>query len=307
VKQDSTLANNRKNIVLTILVAIIMFSAGAAIAQPNTAVKQWPEVVPSYDGTPISWQSFGHGETALILIHGWSCDSRYWMEQVPVLSTNYQVITLDLAGHGHSGQDRQVYSMRSFGEDVRAVVEASGCNKVILVGHSMGGSVIAEAARLMPDKVIGLIGVDCLEDIEYPLTKENYAAMVTPFQQDFRGALHNFVTPMLRATTEQPLREWILNDMSAAPTRVAMSAMHEMMAQYISKDLAKNFDHITCPVVTVNADMEPVNEEANRRHMRFYQAIVLPHTDHFLMLNQPQIFNRALQQAITLVLEHQAP
>jgi len=58
---------------------------------------------------------------------------------------------LDLAGHGHSGTSRPQYAMSSFGEDVRAVVEATGSRRVILIGHPMGGSVIAEAARLTPD------------------------------------------------------------------------------------------------------------------------------------------------------------
>ena len=98
----------------------------------------------------------------LVFVHGWSCDSRYWRAQIPYFSQKYRIALVDLAGHGHSGFGRSNYTMGSFGEDVLAVVEALGAEKVILIGHSMGGIVIAEAARLMPEKVLGLIGVDTL-------------------------------------------------------------------------------------------------------------------------------------------------
>ncbi|MCM8922155.1 MAG: alpha/beta hydrolase, partial [Candidatus Thiodiazotropha sp.] len=70
--------------------------------------------------------------------------------------------------------------MRAFGEDVRAVVEATESEQVILIGHSMGGAVIAEAAHLMPKRVKGLIGVDTLGNVEYPMTAEEYEQMAAP-------------------------------------------------------------------------------------------------------------------------------
>ena len=152
------------------LICCLMFlfvSSGAIQAQT-----EWPHVVPSKDGTPISYEIYGSGEPTLVFVHGWSCDARYWRAQVAHFSAKHRVVVLDLAGHGHSGTARGQYSMAAFGEDVRAVTEAAGAQKVILIGHSMGGSVIAEAARLIPDRVIGLIGVDTLEDIEHPLTQE---------------------------------------------------------------------------------------------------------------------------------------
>jgi hypothetical protein len=123
---------------------------------PTHAKAEWPHFAISADGTPISFESYGAGEQTLVFVHGWSCDARYWRAQIPYFSQNHRVIVLDLAGHGHSGLGRTQYTMKSFGEDVKAVTEATGSNSVILVGHSMGGPVIAEAARLMPERVSGL-------------------------------------------------------------------------------------------------------------------------------------------------------
>ena len=109
---------------------------------------------------------------------------------------------------------------------------------------------------------------------------------------------------MISPQTEQQLREWILSDMSAAPPAVALSAMNNMMSQYITGEAAKIFDEIRIPVITVNGDMWPINYEANRRHMVSFDAIVLKGADHFLMLNRPEQFNRALETAISKLLRN---
>ncbi len=257
-----------------------------------------PAIVLSRDGTPISYEVHGAGEPTLVFVHGWSCDARYWREQVPHFSKRHRVVTIDLAGHGHSGMGRECYTMASFGEDVKAVTEAIGSRTVILVGHSMGGSVIAEAARLMPERVIGLVGVDTLENVEYPMTLEALEAMVAPFEKDFVSGCRGFVEEMLVPGSDPGLRDWILADMSSAPPAVAISAMREMLSEYVSGEAARVFEGLPIPVVTVNGGLWPIDYAANRRHMFSYDAIILEKADHFLMLNRAKEFNRALEKAI---------
>ena len=281
---------------------VIAFLVLLALSIPPAQVRaEWPQIVLSQDGTPISYEIAGTGETTLVFVHGWSCDSRYWRAQVPHFSKQYRVITLDLAGHGHSGFSRGRYSMRAFGEDVRAVTEGTDSRRVILIGHSMGGAVIAEAARLMPGRVIGLIGVDTLENIEHPLKREGMEKMIAPLEKDFRTESRKFVAAMIYPDTDPHLREWILADMSAAPPAVALSAVKEMMTQYVTGEEAKIFDRMRIPVVTVNGDLWPVNYEGNRRHMLAYQAIALKKAGHFLMLTRPDDFNQALEKAILML------
>jgi pimeloyl-ACP methyl ester carboxylesterase len=264
---------------------------------------EWPYVVPSKDGTPISYEIYGTGEPTLVFVHGWSCDARYWRAQLSHFSRNHRVVTLDLAGHGHSGATRSTYTMSAFGEDVQAVTDAISSRSLILIGHSMGGPVIAEASRLMPKRVIGLIGIDTLENIEYPMTRKELDQMIAPLQKDFPTGSRQFVKEMILPGTDPLIRDWILSDMSAAPPAVALSAMNEMMSQYITGESAKIFDDIRIPVVTVNADLWPINYEANRRHMFSFDAIVLKEADHFLMMDRAEEFNRALEKAIHTILQ----
>ena len=284
---------------LVSLVSCLLFLALAV--GTSQAQTQWPRVALSKDGTPISYDVYGAGEPTLVFVHGWSCDARYWRAQVPYFSQKHRVVVLDMAGHGHSGMARKRYTMEAFGEDVRAVTEATGSGKVILIGHSMGASVIVEAARLMPNRVIGLVGVDTLENIEYPLTQKELKKMMAPLKKDFKTGIRQFMSGMMLPGTDLKLRDWILADVSAQPPAIALSAMKEMMTQYVTGEAAKIFEKVRVPVITVNGDLSPVNYEANRRHMLSYDAIVLKKADHFLMMNQPEEFNRALEKAIQML------
>ena len=106
---------------------------------------------------------------------------------------------------------------------------------------------------------------------------------------------------MMRPETDADLAAWIQADMAAAPARVAVSAIRNYMAQWITGAGPTLFDELPLPVVSVCADMWPVNAEANRKHMHSFEAIVLEGTDHFLMLGAPEEFNRALAEAVGMI------
>ena len=280
------------------LAIFLGFFLGCVLVTAGTAASGTLGVVLSADDTPIAYEVHGSGEPTLILIHGWSCDARYWREQLTHFAARHRIVTVDLAGHGHSGSGREDYTMSSFGEDVRAVADAVGGDQLILVGHSMGGLVIAEAARLLPGRVLGLIGVDSLHDLGFPVTEEHANEMIAPLEANFPAACRLFAASMILPVTDPELAEWIQADMAAAPEGVALSAMRWYMEEWIIGAGPALFEELPLPVVAVCADMWPVDAEANRRHMQSFEAIVLEGTDHFLMLGAADEFNRALEAAI---------
>jgi len=274
--------------VFVLILAALFFTVCDSKAQT-----EWPQVVASKDGTLISYEVYGAAEPTLVFVHGWSCDTRYWRNQIDIFSQNHKIVLIDLAGHGHSGMNREVYTVEAFGEDVKFVVEATGSKNVILIGHSMGGAVIAQAALLMPKRIKGLIGVDTYQNVEYPLSQEEYEAMMIPFEENFQKVPNN----------DAQLNKWIQEDMSSASPIVAISAMKELMAKSITGEAAQIFEEISIPVMAVNGDMWPTDLEANRRHMSSFEAIVVKNSDHFLMINRSDEFNKALKQAIKSIVE----
>lgn len=283
---------NRTLIVFQFVAGLVLL-AGAAQADSD-----WPRVVHSEDGTPISYEVHGSGEPTLVFVHGWSCDLRYWRTQVPHFSRNHQVVTVDLAGHGQSGLQRESYSTAAFGEDVRAVIEAVGSDDVVLIGHSMGGPVIAQTARLLPDRVRGLIGVDTFLNLGQEMTQEGLEEWLAPLKSDFRKGTSEFVAGMFVPETDEDLRDWVISDMSAAPPNVALSAMELMLDDGMTGEARKVFDGLDIPVVAINADLWPTDAEANRSYMHSFDAVIMEGTDHFLHMAQPEQFNAHLAEVI---------
>jgi len=259
------------------------------------------DVALSFDSERIAYNVVGKGKTALIFIHGWSCDGRYWQKQISVFSKEYQVITVDLAGHGHSSSDRSEFSMLSFAKDVKAIIDKENIDRAILIGHSMGGGVIAEAARLMPKKVVGIVGIDTLQNVAERTPQSVIDEMVKPLEADFKSAAQNFVSAMFPKGTDQQLMNWIKEDMSSTPKEIALSAFRNYVGQYVNGEAALVFKNITIPVVSINARLWPTKPEENRKHIKNYQLFYIEGTGHFPMLEKPEEFNSLLKNAFNSI------
>ncbi len=276
-----------------LLLAASGLPAQAANSPKAAAVARAP-TVPSADGIPIAYEVHGHGNPALVLVHGWSCDRSYWKEQVNDLSPEYQLVLIDLAGHGESGLGRKDYTMASFGADVAAVVDSLKLEHVVLVGHSMGGDVIVEAAKRLPGKVVGLVWVDDYKSLGTPHSAAEVDAFVAKFRKDFRGTTTAFVRGLFGPNADPKLVDRVAQDMASAPPAVALSALQNSFSY--SREVTTTLAGLKLPVVALNSDREPTDYESLARYG--VKAFVTPDSGHFLMLEDPPRFNRTLDSVI---------
>jgi pimeloyl-ACP methyl ester carboxylesterase len=255
--------------------------------------------VRSSDGVAIRFQVSGQGEPTLVLVHGWAFDHHVWDGQVPALSARHRVVTLDLAGHGESGGSRAAWTMAAFGEDVKAVVEAVGAKQVVLVGHSMGGPVVLEAARRMPERVRGIVLVDTLLNVEERTAAAEVEAFARQLEADYKTMVAQMSGNYLFApATPAAVRERVMRQAMALPAGVSVAMLRQVWAY----DPLPALREIRAPIRAVNADKFPTNVEANRRHMPGYQAIIVPGSGHYPMLEDPARFDPALDQALAQIL-----
>lgn len=291
MRSQTTLRRRSVLAAASSILALCALAAGAAAAAPaNPAPPPVAASVPSADGLPIHYTVQGSGETALVFIHGWSCDASYWAGQVPAFADRYRVVALDLAGHGGSGVGPRDWSIAAYAQDVRAVVEQLDLKRAVLIGHSMGGSVAVAAAGLLPDRVVAVIGVDTLQDAERTITPEMVAPLLAGMKADFPGFTANFVRQMFPADADSALVARIAADMGAAPPEVALPSFAGLFAY----DLKAGFAALACPVRCLNSDRHPTNVEGNRKHARDFDVVLLKGRGHFPHLERPAEFNAAL-------------
>lgn len=256
--------------------------------------------VSSLDGVPIAFEKSGQGDVTLVLVHGWCCDQSYWREQVPALSDSFNIVTLDLAGHGKSGLGRTDYTMPAFGADVAAVVAALDLHNVYLIGHSMGGAVIVEAARLLPDRVIGLIGIDTLQETGGIYTPEQVDGYVQNMKADFTVRLTEMVSGMFPANADTALVRLVSSDMASAPPEVALSAL----SNYLLVDLRPTLNQLKVPLWCLNSNQYPINFQGWKFYQPGYTAVVMQDVGHFLFLESPTKFNEELVTLIGRMQRH---
>lgn len=257
------------------------------------------DVVSSPDGNPIVYETHGQGPVALVFVHGWSTDRSYWSEQIEAFAREYQVVTVDLAGHGESGMGREAWTIPAFGADVAAVVDELRLQRVVFIGHSMGGDVIVEAARRSPDRVAGLIWVDAHKSLGTPRSAAEVDAMVAPMRADFRGTVRGLVSMLFGPGADSALVERVRADMASAPRRVAIPTARAALS--FESELLPTLRDLKVPIVAINADNLPTDTASLARYG--VTVAILSGCGHFLMLEDPDGFNRMLRSVVKRILE----
>lgn len=279
-------------------------TSGASGPGPAAAARAEgaPQIVDSADGVHIEYRVYGRGEPAVVLVHGWACDSNYWSAQLAPLKARFTVVTVDLAGHGASGRNRSEWTMGRYGDDVAAVVRQIAVRDVVLVGHSMGGPVVLEAAQRIGDRVIGIIGVDTFKSIgQPPVPPALVEQRLQAFRADFVGATREFVTQsMFTADADPQLVRKIAADMALAPPEVAIGSIVGLNAM----DFDAVLPAIKVPLIAINAAHGgPTDEARIREHAPGFRAVVLEGPGHFLMMEDPERFNAVLIEQIESLTE----
>jgi len=100
------------------------------------------------DGSPI------------VLVHCFSCAINWWDRMMPMLARNHRVVAVDLLGHGGSEKPASGYTIPNQADLVAAALEELRVRDAVLVGHSLGGSVVTGLAERSPRLVRKVVIVD---------------------------------------------------------------------------------------------------------------------------------------------------
>jgi pimeloyl-ACP methyl ester carboxylesterase len=250
--------------------------------------------VASTDATPIHYKCFGDGERSIVFVHGWGCTMTAWDGQVSVVASKYRVVLLDLAGHGQSGKERRAWTMESFADDVCAVCEALQLTRVVLVGHSMGGPIILEAALRMTARVVGLVPIDILLDVDDVAPGDKRAALFAQMRENFNDTVVSFFQSLFPRDADQSFVDRIIAMETANDPRMMVPALENAMAY----DARPALSRLKVPIHGINGDLSPTSLEHNRKYAPQYDAVVMTGVSHWLMLDRPEEFTAKLMDVL---------
>jgi pimeloyl-ACP methyl ester carboxylesterase len=253
----------------------------------------------SADGVEIVYSAAGTGEPALVFVHGGLANRAFWDGQLREFAARHRTIALDLAGHGESGVDRKKWGIPEFGADVKAVVEAEKVKNVIIFGNSLGGPVAVEAALLLPGRVLGVVGVDTFQLIDYQITPDEGRERARMFEGDYAGALRQMVGMLFHKDADPAV-------VADAEKRMAGTSPAAAQAMFLSiggYDGGAAVRRLAAPLRAINGDLYPTDIAANRKLKADFDAVIMKHMGHYPMLERPDEFNRLVAEMIALLVK----
>lgn len=270
---------------------------------PACSPQKAQKTVASADGSLIAYETRGQGDTALVFVHCWACNQSYWKNQVGPFSKDFQVVTLDMAGHGQSKNfKRQDWSVAKMAEDVEAVIKDLNLQKVILVGSSMGGPISLDVAADMPDRVRGIACVDTLHNAEKTMPRELIEQMLSKFKADFQKGVKEFMPFLFTAQSDPKLIEWAASQAATCDPKACIP----LMQSFPDMDLKEMMKKAGVPIRCVNAaqyrpDTPKTDVAVNRKYADF-DAVEMTGVGHLPMLEKPDEFNAKLKEMIQSIL-----
>jgi pimeloyl-ACP methyl ester carboxylesterase len=131
------------------------------------------------DRVHVAWERYGDGSPTILLMPTWSIiHSRHWKAQIAYLARHHRVVTFDGRGNGRSDRPTTTaaYDGSEFAADAVAVLDASGTDRAIVAGLSMGAGYALETAVRYPDRVSGLVFIGPSVGLQDPMPQRQAVA-----------------------------------------------------------------------------------------------------------------------------------
>jgi pimeloyl-ACP methyl ester carboxylesterase len=251
----------------------------------------------SVAGLRLAYDAAGAGDPPMIFIHGWCCDRSYFAPQFEHFASGHAVVAMDLRGHGESGRPAARpggYAMDVMADDVLSVAAAAGCDRPVLVGHSLG-ALIGLSCAARAGVIRALVMVD-----PAPITNEKakrfFRESVAAVAADDNGSWRTTFVEGMFLPTDAARRAAIIEQMTRTPPAISAEVMR-VMGEF---DGAGALAQATVPVLSIGSAV-PSNASADLR--RLCPAITVGQTvgsGHFNQLEVPDQVNAMIERFLAV-------
>jgi (E)-2-((N-methylformamido)methylene)succinate hydrolase len=228
----------------------------------------------------------------VVLLHGVGLDRTMWRPVGELLQDEFEVVALDLLGHGANRPGPEGTTLRDLADDVAAVLPASAH----LVGFSLGGLVAQHLARHRPDLVASLTSVSSV----CRRTESERAAVLgrlAAAQEDFPASVEASLQRWYDGTDTDPelVRETratlLANDVASYLNCYRVFATADA-------EIGPELPRITAPALAITGELDPGSTPDMTRRlaaaMPDCRAVVVPGARHMLPVQRPQELVTAL-------------
>ncbi|MFX1499181.1 MAG: alpha/beta fold hydrolase [Promethearchaeota archaeon] len=252
------------------------------------------------NGIRMYYEMAGEGEP-LLLIHGLGSSTRDWEFQVPTFSQKYQVITIDLRGHGKTDKPKGPYDMRMFANDIKELLEEIGIKWTHILGISLGGGIAFQFAVDYPDLVKSLIIVNAGIEIPTGSIKMKLEAFKRTFIVRLVGMkkMGQVLAPRLFIKPEQEdLRQKLIERWQENDKKAYLSAMRSLIGWSVRDQLEK----IKCPTLVIGSEQDYAPSSIKKEYTELLpnaKFIEIKDARHAVAIEKPEEFNEIVMRFLS--------
>ncbi len=238
----------------------------------------------------------GLGGIPVVFVHGLGGSLEAWRSQLAHLRPGRRAIALDLHGMGQSDPSAGgIYTIPSFADDIRSVADSLGLNRFILVGHSLGGTVVADYAGRYPGKVAGLLLDDPAGDLS-GLPKQQMEAWLKGFSPENYDAFREKWFGEMLADARPRVKEIVMAQLRKTPREVVAASAQGLFAF----DPKPSLVAYKGPMLTM---ITPQNREpySLQNVVPGLKSQLVPNTSHWIMMDDPEAFNAVMDQFLATI------
>ncbi|MGB9089583.1 MAG: alpha/beta hydrolase [Pseudomonas farsensis] len=250
-----------------------------------------------HDGCLLHYQQLGQGEP-LVLLHGLGSSSQDWELQLEVFSRDYRVILMDIRGHGQSSKPRHGYRIKTFSEDLLALLEHLGTGPVHFVGLSMGGMVGFQFAVDHPAWLRSLCIVNSAPEVKRRSRsdwvwwfKRWSLARLLSVEAVGKGLAARLFPKSEQVELRRKMAErWARND---------KRAYLKSFDAIVDWGVQERIGQINCPTLVISADRDYTPVQIKERYVALMpnaKLAVIEDSRHATPLDQPEVFNFTVLQ-----------
>jgi 3-oxoadipate enol-lactonase len=243
------------------------------------------------------------GAPTVVLLHGLGATAGInWAGSMEQLSQRYRVLAPDQRGHGRRPLSLRLFTLEDCADDVAALADAVGEDRVIVAGYSMGGPITLLARRRHPERVAGI--VLCATSAHFGGADPRYGRSLQYLRTTMR------LTPphVRRQMMGTMMRHYdggaaLHPDFAAEAGRNDPAAVLDAVAAVTRFDARSWLDELSVPaasVVTTRDRYVPVARQLELAHATG-AAIVSVTADHDVAMRRADVFAPALLQACDIV------
>jgi pimeloyl-ACP methyl ester carboxylesterase len=251
------------------------------------------------DGLTVAYRESGQG-TALVLLHGFLCDSRCWRPQLAQLADQFRVIAWDAPGAGASSDPPDDFTTASYARCLAAFLDAVGVARAHLVGLSWGGILAQEFYRLSALRCRSLVLADTYAGWRGSLPEVVWTSRLADCLRDSEAPPRTVVATFLPGIFTESAPLALREEFAAIASEFHPVGFRLMSLSSSAVDTRELLPRITAPTLLLwgSEDRRSPLSVAEQFHSAIpgSQLVVIPNAGHLSNMEQPEVFSHHVRR-----------